>query len=78
MLESLILALSPTIGTPTLNYQLDYQQKCWQWLRTTLNYQQHVSQESLHPKQIVGLLLEIQPLGEAISSTLLEICNCVA
>ena len=31
------------------------------------NYQQHVSQESLPPEQIVGLLLEIQPLGEAIS-----------
>ena len=30
------------------------------------------------PKQIVGLLLEIQPLGEVISNTLLEICKRVA
>ena len=34
--------------TPTFDYQLDYQQKCWQWLwRSTLNYKQNVSQESV-------------------------------
>ena len=34
--------------------------------------------KAFSPKQIVRLLLEIQPLGEVISSTLLEICKSVA